>query len=99
MNDPRMRTRTAQVKRLFQNSWTGFAVSISVGALLVIALRNTVPLPHLLLWYASLLAITGTRHAIYLGYFRRIHRIGPTGSGNIPFLPGPGSSGWSGDRQ
>jgi len=85
-----MRTRTAQFKLLFQNSSTGFVVSIAVGALLVIALRNTVPMTPLLVWYASLLAITGIRHAIYLGYFSANTPDRADGKWEYSFLAGTG---------
>ncbi|MDJ0805944.1 MAG: EAL domain-containing protein [Gammaproteobacteria bacterium] len=60
------RVRYEQVALLYRNSVTGYLVSVVVGALMIVALSNQLPIAHLIIWYAGLLLVTGARY--YLSY-------------------------------
>ncbi|MEA3409973.1 MAG: EAL domain-containing protein [Pseudomonadota bacterium] len=93
LDESAQRTRAEQVYLLYQNSNTGFAVSITVGAMLVVALRNTIPVSHLSVWYASLLAITAIRYVIYRDYFASDPSDRSDRRWEVAFLAGTGGAG------
>ena len=85
--------RVEQVTLLYRNSITGYAVSVVVGALLIIALSNVLPVSHLIIWYGVLLAVTGARYYLTRRYIQSAAEEIQANSWEKLFLLGTGLAG------
>ncbi|MEN8177548.1 MAG: EAL domain-containing protein [Pseudomonadota bacterium] len=87
------RVRVEQVAFLYRNSITGFVFSVVIGALLIIALSDQLPMTRLIIWYGILLAVTGARYYLTHRYWQCTLEEQKTAMWERLFLWGAGFSG------
>ena len=87
------RIRLEQVALLFRNSTIGYIVSISAGALLVVALGSHVTIGRLAGWYLLLLLVTAVRYSLTQSYLKSDQQQRSSQHWESLFLLGTGAAG------